>query len=376
MASQTTPTLRTLVQRCDTLRSDQRVSDVAPLLKKGGTTVFVCLEAGSAYVLTPLSFLRSRSPDSRLAALCERPIRVDVNSSVSAAAQAMIESGLPALPVFEDDELAGVVTARSLVNILVGRRVGVKLTSVMNRNPAVIASDATIAAAQLAMLASKQEQLPVVSHGKMTGVLNAADLVGALTAPFDKVTRGAFGVNPRGAGAARVSDMYLENPVTCEVTEDYRSALSKMISSGLDYVVFTLSDEVQGLARALDFLKPLAPPVPRGKPLITLSGLEQASVEWYMIRDALSRIYVRASRTCGPGVHVHADVKKLGTHRNMYELALLIRAGNHSHHFNIVGYDFESLVKGIEEKAKRGVTKPNTLSRTRGPRARGTGAEV
>ena len=107
------------------------------------------------------------------------PISIDAESSVTAAAQKMAEHQIGMLPVVRDGGVIGVVTDRDLVLRVLGPGLDATSTRISE-----VASDWVVAVApempldQVELLIEERRvrRIPVVSAGKLVGVLSQSDV--------------------------------------------------------------------------------------------------------------------------------------------------------------------------------------------------------
>ncbi|MDR7427084.1 MAG: GGDEF domain-containing protein [Armatimonadota bacterium] len=115
-------------------------------------------------------------------------MRVDLvtlprDASVAAAMRTMLEHRVGALPVVEGQRILGIITARDLLGQALYRLVG----DVMTTDLAVIGPDEPVTAAYQLLEARHVNQLPVVEHGRLIGMVTRLEVLhelGKLTDPL------------------------------------------------------------------------------------------------------------------------------------------------------------------------------------------------
>lgn len=136
------------------------------------------------------------------------PRTVGSGASVTEAAQLMVDGRIGALPVVDDGKLVGIVTEGDLIHqdvklefptyiqLLDGfimyppsvtrfdnefrKAVAAKVQDVMTREAITIDADATVADAATLLVERDISRLPVLSEGKLVGVISKSDLVRSL----------------------------------------------------------------------------------------------------------------------------------------------------------------------------------------------------
>jgi len=104
-------------------------------------------------------------------------------STLAEAAGRMTVEGHGALPVTLHDRLIGIITERDMVRALAEHR-NPETTSVgefMTPDPDSLEPDVEVADAAIWMLAAGYRHLPVVTDGRVVGILSIKDIMWALT---------------------------------------------------------------------------------------------------------------------------------------------------------------------------------------------------
>ncbi|MEU9119976.1 CBS domain-containing protein [Streptomyces sp. NPDC048506] len=90
----------------------------------------------------------------------------------------MADARVGALPVVEDDHVAGVITDRDLVvrAMACGLSPRVRVEAMMSTDPVTVEADTPVQAAMHAMHTIRARHLPVVDHGQLVGMVSFDDL--------------------------------------------------------------------------------------------------------------------------------------------------------------------------------------------------------
>ena len=111
--------------------------------------------------------------------MTEKPTTITGSAPVSEAAKLMASENVGSLPVVEGDELVGIVTDRDLVVQVVARGQdpdSVRVSDVYSEKPVVASPDEPLDAALKRMASEQVRRLPVVSEGRLVGILAQADV--------------------------------------------------------------------------------------------------------------------------------------------------------------------------------------------------------
>ena len=111
--------------------------------------------------------------------MTENPKTVEGSTSVSEAAKLMAAENVGSLPVVDGNELVGIVTDRDLVVEVVARGHdpdSVLVQDVCSEKPVVATPDEPLDEALKRMAKEQVRRLPVVSDGRLVGILAQADV--------------------------------------------------------------------------------------------------------------------------------------------------------------------------------------------------------
>ena len=111
--------------------------------------------------------------------MTENPKTVAGSASVSEAAKLMADENVGSLPVVEGDKLVGIVTDRDLVVQVVARGQdpdSVRVSDIYSEQPVVASPDEPLDEALKRMASEQVRRLPVVSDGRLVGILAQADV--------------------------------------------------------------------------------------------------------------------------------------------------------------------------------------------------------
>lgn len=106
------------------------------------------------------------------------PVTIGPDDSLSHAAHKMQAGGFRRLPVVSDGKLVGIVTDRDVRGHR-GRLDDTQVRSAMSETPLVITPDVTLEEAAAIMLEQQIGGLPVVKDGRLVGVISISDIVRA-----------------------------------------------------------------------------------------------------------------------------------------------------------------------------------------------------
>ncbi len=118
-------------------------------------------------------------------------VHLEADATVREAAELMRAHNVATILIMEDDRLLGIFTERDMVHRVVAEGRDPEETTlgaVMTRDPDTVARDMTALDALRLMQDGGYRHLPVVSRGKVVGVVSRRDFVGIEKAQLDDET--------------------------------------------------------------------------------------------------------------------------------------------------------------------------------------------
>ena len=110
--------------------------------------------------------------------MTKEPITVEPDDLLSQAAQKMLAGGFRRLPVVSHGKLVGIITERDLREHR-GHLEQIKINGVMTENPFTVGPETILEEAAQIMLEQQIGGLPVVQEGSLIGIITASDVMRA-----------------------------------------------------------------------------------------------------------------------------------------------------------------------------------------------------
>ena len=160
-------------------------------------------------------FSRGRSHDAAASDLTTRkvadlmtrkPLAIDAQKSVRAAAQMMRDARISSLGVLEAGQFAGIVTTRDMSNkvVALGLPPDTPVADVMTRDPITLGPDALGSDVLAIMMERRVGHLPVVEEGKLVGIVTQTDITRFQAVSSAQLVRDAAGAQ-NAADLAKVT---------------------------------------------------------------------------------------------------------------------------------------------------------------------------
>ena len=194
------------------------------------------------------------SPDEQAESVMRSAPRVSRNEDVRETARLMVESDLDLLPVFEGDELCGVVTSRALLEDVEPFLDALDVADVYTQDMISVEPDTTIGEVIHQFREHGFSHLPVIDDGDASGMLSIYDLVDFTVRQMDREeggnnnatdsyggnvsksqarTHGGYG--DRAGSQARMLDLPARDVMTSPAaTVDYDRSLDEAVDEMLE----------------------------------------------------------------------------------------------------------------------------------------------
>src|SRR3989338_5449331 len=111
----------------------------------------------------------------KVSELMKKAIVVEENISLRNAAKIMSEKAIGSLIVVKGEKIAGIITERDILKNV--DQLSSKLSKIMSKNVITISPKKSIDEAASLMSESKIKRLPVVDNGEIVGIITATDII-------------------------------------------------------------------------------------------------------------------------------------------------------------------------------------------------------
>jgi len=117
--------------------------------------------------------------------MSEDLVKVRLDDELQAVLRLMLNKEIGGVPVMDGDVLVGIFTERELIKFMAKRTYSGLVDSVMSTDLKVIDEHEDTLEASKMMQRYKVRRLPVVSNGRLVGIITAADIVKSLARTLD-----------------------------------------------------------------------------------------------------------------------------------------------------------------------------------------------
>lgn len=184
--------------------------------------------------------------------------QVVLNDSLGEVARLMIESGIRQLPVCSEEELLGFIIDEDVIHGVVLKKWGDTHTEeIMTKKPLVVEEDDSIGSVISLFRDQDISHVPVVSYGRLVGIVCLHDIIEKIYQPRQRQTRGERIGERISVIGAPVKHIMSSPVITILPTNTLRMAAEKMHRFDISSLVVVRKGRPIGIVTKQDFLEPI-----------------------------------------------------------------------------------------------------------------------
>ncbi len=176
-------------------------------------------------------------------------ISVEKDVSIREATKTMLKEGISSLPVLSEGKLAGIVTKTDLVKTFADSEE--KLEDIMKRGVVTVSPNDRIVHARRLMLDKKIGRLVVVEEGNIVGILTERGAAKTLFA-FKQATDRGHALRIRNI---QVKDAMTPKVITLDIKAKAKDAINIMIKNKFSGIPLTRGGKLAGIVTKTDILR-------------------------------------------------------------------------------------------------------------------------
>ncbi len=225
--------------------------------------VLVVLDSKGEYkgVIARRWIVRSRLDPSttKVETLMRSAPTITLDDSLSKVARLMIETEIRQLPVYSGEKLLGFVTDEDVVHGAVIEKWGkTKVEEVMTKKTFVVEEDKSVGAVLSLFRDHSISHAPVVSNGKLVGMISIHDVIEHIFQPRQRQTVGEIVGEKIPVLSIRAKGIMTKPVITVLPETKLRDAVKKMHKFDTSSLVVVKKRRPVGILTKRDFLEPIA----------------------------------------------------------------------------------------------------------------------
>jgi len=242
---------------------DDTISSCLSLFKDKKPPVLVVLDSAGKIkgMIARRWIVRSRlDPSATKVNTLMRPApTVTMNDPLSKVARLMIESEIRQLPVYSGEKLVGIVTDEEIIHgAVIGKWGNTKVEEVMTKKTFVVEEDESVGTVLSLFRENGISHAPVVSNGKLVGIVSIHDIIEHIFQPRQRQTVGEI-VGEKVPVLSIPTKGIMAKPVITVLPENkLKDAAKKMHEFDISSLVVVRKRRPVGIVTKRDFLESLA----------------------------------------------------------------------------------------------------------------------
>lgn len=277
--------------------------------------------------------------------------------SVEKAVTILAHNRIRAVPVVEDGDVIGVVSAKDILKLIASLdNRWIRANQVFTSNPIVIDKKTPLGTARKIMSSKRFDHLPVVDGDKVLQVLTSYHLLQTVL-PLERVGKKDIGSKQIHRLESPIGNLGTNRMARCTPLDNLSDVVSSMLHADTTFCLVSLRDQLQGIITYRDILNLLATKVKSTIPLFIVGMPREDNAD--IIKEKLTKTLDRLQRVYPDVQEAKVHVKKLhGTgSRYNYEVSTTIITPHQKYMFSRTGYDLSKVFDEISGRLMRLLSK-------------------
>lgn len=353
--------IRELQTKPLTVPTNYTISKIVGVLKENDAYEVFTVEKDRVGIITIRDVLRvSHLASAKTSSLVKYPTKLSPSTKLSKAARIMTNYRLRALPIIEGREVTGVVTARSILDLIAKRgTLNFHVKSLTSGRLITITETDTIAKARNLMVDKRIDHLPIISNKKIKGIINSSQIVFRLI-PRERVGSESWGLEAQRNLGYQVKAVMEMDPLECQAIDSASITLEKMLKMNKTYALITVLDIVEGIVTPRDFIKLIAEPEPKQEIPVYIIGLPDDPFEAEVAKSKFFNV-VGMLRKSFPEIEEARSVIKIsesikGKERRRYEVDVALKMPKDIVTYSHKGWELPEIYDELSNRLKRPLT--------------------
>jgi CBS domain-containing protein len=296
---------------------------------------------------------------------------LSLKSNVGYAARIMSLYRLRALPVVENNDPVGQITAKNIIKAVhemgADERVStnVRVSGIMTPRPVVLSEKDKVSTARSIMIRRRIDHIPLVNEKqKLSGMVTSSHVIDAML-PSEKIGRKILGVEKLNRLDMQASGIADKNVVMSKPDDSLRSVTGTIMDADSTYSVICLGEEIQGIVTYRDIVSLLAEKVEEDLPAFII-GLPDDPFDAELAKSKFADV-VRFLKRIAPEIEearCKMKLRDIEGERRRYEVDVSIITPYRRHVYTNIGWDLAKMFDQMSDSLKKRFAQRPTRRRT------------
>lgn len=337
------------------------ISKIVGTLKDLDAYEAFMVEKDRVGMVTMRDILRvSQLESTKTSTIVNYPTKLAPTTSLGQAARIMTDYRLRALPIVEDGEVAGTVTAKRILELLSEKApLNFQVKSLASGSLTMISEADTVAKARNLMVEKKIDHLPVTSDEKVSGIVTSNQIVFHLV-PRERIGSETLGLEGQRNLGFQVKSLMDSEPLLFPAEKEASEVLRGMLRAGRTYSLVTVLDIVQGIVTPRDYVKLVAEPAAKPELPVYIVGLPEDPFESEVAKSKFLNAAVALKRAFPEIEEARSIIKTSesvkGKERRRYEVDVALTTTKDIITYTHAGWDLPAVYDELSTRLKRLLT--------------------
>ncbi|MEM2759617.1 MAG: CBS domain-containing protein [Nitrososphaerales archaeon] len=276
------------------------------------------------------------------------------DSNLGYAARIMSYYRLRALPIVENNEIVGQITAKSVVrgikDVAVG---GVKASDIMTPKPIMVRAKDKAASAKGIIIRHRIDHLPVMEENRLVGMVTSMHMIKAML-PSERIGRRELGMDKLVRFGFPVIGIADRDVVISKPDDSLQSVTSLIADTNSTYSLVKVWEEVQGIITYRDIVALLEEKVEEDIPAFIV-GLPDDPFDAELAKSKFTNL-IKLLRKVSPEIEearCYMKIRDMQGERRRYEVDINIITPYRRHTYTNIGWDLAKMFDQVSDGLKK-----------------------
>lgn len=336
------------------------ISKVIGMMSETDSYDVYCMKDGEVLTTNAREMLDVRDiSTTKASSLLHRIRTLSKNDTVEKAATAMAHYRMRSFPVVHNNQISGVVTAKSIINLLAYQNLKwIKANSILTPNPVVLTNIESLAKARSVMMTKRIDHIPILHKGKVGQVLTSMHLLQSLTPP-QRIGSDQKGVDTLRRFESDIGNVGSTRVPQCNTSDSLNTVINTMLKTDTTCCLLTLWDNLHGIITYKDILGLLLTKIPSEVPLYIIGmpddakNVEIVKTKFQKIISNLIKVYPEVEEARSSIKTIHNPKSQ----RKHFEISLRIITPYKTHNYTELGWDLSKVFDALGRRTIRNLSK-------------------
>ncbi|HSF28422.1 MAG TPA: CBS domain-containing protein, partial [Nitrosopumilaceae archaeon] len=319
-----------------------------------------CMKDGEVLTTNAREMLDVRDiSTTKASSLLHRIRSLSKNDTIEKAATAMAHYRMRSFPIVDKNQITGVVTAKSIVNLLAHQNLKwIRANSILTPNPIVLSNIESLAKARSVMMTKRIDHIPILHKGKVGQVLTSMHLLQSITPP-QRIGSDQKGIDMLRRFESDIGNVGSTRVPLCNTNDSLSTVIDTMLKTDTTCCLLTLWNNLHGIITYKDILGLLLTKIPSEVPLYII-GMPDDAKNAEIVKTKFQKIISNLIKVYPEVEEARASIKTIHnptSQRKHFEISLRIVTPYKTHNYIELGWDLSKVFDALGRRTIRNLSK-------------------